>query len=163
MIGGVAGVVVHPRRSTCSSACASTIRSARSPVHGVCGIWGTLSLGLFATGQFGAPSPTGADTSAGALVTGLFYGGGVDQLDRPAHRQRRGHGGDARRAGFALMYAVKATGTLRVSREGELEGLDIHEHGGPAYPELIGSMGMHGAGASEAHAMKAQAVPAKAF
>ncbi|HEX8110480.1 MAG TPA: ammonium transporter, partial [Kofleriaceae bacterium] len=45
------------------------------PVHGFCGIWGTLSLGLFATGEFGAPTPTGADTSAGALVTGLFYGG----------------------------------------------------------------------------------------
>ena len=39
-----------------------------------------------------------------------------------------------------LMYAVKATGTLRVSKEGELEGLDLHEHGGSAYPEiLIGS------------------------
>ena len=33
------------------------------------------------------------------------------------------------------MYAVKATGTLRVSREGELEGLDLHEHGMVAYPE----------------------------
>jgi len=42
-------------------------------VHGAAGIWGTLSLGLFATGQYGAPTPTGADTSAGALVTGLFY------------------------------------------------------------------------------------------
>jgi len=40
--------------------------------------------------------------------------------------------------GMVLMYAVKATGTLRVSREGELEGLDQHEHGGPAYPELVG-------------------------
>ena len=40
---------------------------------------------------------------------------------------------------MVMMYAVKATGTLRVSKEGELEGLDIHEHGGPAYPEL--SMG----------------------
>ena len=38
---------------------------------------------------------------------------------------------------FALMYAVKATGTLRVSREGEIEGLDIHEHGMPAYPEYV--------------------------
>ena len=32
-------------------------------VHGFCGIWGTLSLGLFATGQYGLPGPTGADTS----------------------------------------------------------------------------------------------------
>jgi Amt family ammonium transporter len=36
-----------------------------------------------------------------------------------------------------LMYAVKATGTLRVSREGELEGLDLHEHGMVAYPEYV--------------------------
>jgi hypothetical protein len=35
--------------------------------------------------------------------------------------------------GLLLMYAVKATGTLRVSRDGELEGIDIHEHGTPAY------------------------------
>jgi Amt family ammonium transporter len=40
-------------------------------------------------------------------------------------------------ASFALMYAVKATGTLRVSREGELEGLDLHEHGMVAYPEYV--------------------------
>ena len=38
---------------------------------------------------------------------------------------------------FILMYAVKATGTLRVSREGELEGLDLHEHGMVAYPEYV--------------------------
>jgi Amt family ammonium transporter len=33
------------------------------------------------------------------------------------------------------MYAVKAMGYLRVSRAGELQGLDLHEHGIPAYPE----------------------------
>jgi len=38
---------------------------------------------------------------------------------------------------MALMYAVKATGTLRVSEEGELEGLDLHEHGAEAYPEAV--------------------------
>jgi Amt family ammonium transporter len=35
------------------------------------------------------------------------------------------------------MYAVKMTGTLRISKEGELEGLDLHEHGGSAYPEMV--------------------------
>jgi Amt family ammonium transporter len=35
--------------------------------------------------------------------------------------------------GFALMYFVKLTRTLRISEEGELEGIDIHEHGAPAY------------------------------
>ncbi|MDQ6872435.1 MAG: ammonium transporter, partial [Gemmatimonadota bacterium] len=40
-------------------------------------------------------------------------------------------------AAMVLMYAVKATGTLRVSPEGELEGLDLHEHGSAAYPEYM--------------------------
>ncbi len=40
-------------------------------------------------------------------------------------------------AAMALMYGVKATGTLRVSPEGELEGLDLHEHGSSAYPEYM--------------------------
>ena len=48
------------------------------PVHLFAGIWGTLSLGLFATGAYGAPTPTGASTAS--VVTGLFYGGGVTQL-----------------------------------------------------------------------------------
>jgi Amt family ammonium transporter len=105
-------------------------------VHGANGIWGTLSLGLFATGEFGAPGPTGADNSAGAVVTGLLYGGGTSQLvaqliGSAAVTAATGV------AGLVLMYAVKATGTLRVSKEGELEGLDIHEHGGSAYPELL--------------------------
>ncbi len=102
------------------------------PVHGACGIWGTLSLGLFATGQFGAPTPTGADTST--VVKGLFYGGGTDQLvAQIIGNASIGIGVFA--AAMILMYAVKATGTLRVSKEGELEGLDLHEHGGEAYPK----------------------------
>src|SRR6185436_2669774 len=48
------------------------------PVHMMAGIWGTLSLGLFATGAYGLPTPMGADTSA--AVKGLFYGGGTAQL-----------------------------------------------------------------------------------
>jgi Amt family ammonium transporter len=105
------------------------------PVHGFCGIWGTLALGLFATGQYGAPTTTGSDTSAGAVITGLFYGGGMNQLIA----QAIGSGAvTAATFGVAmvLMYTVKATGTLRVSVKGELEGLDIHEHGTTAYPEL---------------------------
>jgi ammonium transporter, Amt family len=42
---------------------------------------------------------------------------------------------------MALMYAVKLTGTLRVSRAGELEGLDRHEHGQAAYPEFATEFG----------------------
>ena len=102
-------------------------------VHGLCGIWGTLSLGLFASGDFGAPTSTGADVST--TVRGLFYGGGTNQLVA----QMIGSA-SITAATFAssslLMFLVKQTGTLRVSEAGELEGLDIHEHGGPAYPDL---------------------------
>jgi ammonium transporter, Amt family len=38
---------------------------------------------------------------------------------------------------MAVMYAVNATGLLRVSEEGELYGLDLHEHGISAYPEYV--------------------------
>ena len=48
------------------------------PVHGFCGIWGTLSLGLFACGQYGATGPIAPDNSA--PLTGLFYGGGTQVL-----------------------------------------------------------------------------------
>jgi Amt family ammonium transporter len=35
------------------------------------------------------------------------------------------------------MYAVNAFGLLRISKEGEMEGLDLHEHGISAYPEYV--------------------------
>lgn len=34
-----------------------------------------------------------------------------------------------------MMFALKKMGVLRVSKAGELEGLDLHEHGAAAYPE----------------------------
>ena len=108
------------------------------PVHMLAGIWGTLSLGLFATGQFGVPTPMGVDTST--LVAGLFYGGGIKQI----LSQAIGSGAvtvATLAVSFGLMYAVKLTGTLRVSKEGELEGLDLHEHGMHAYPEFPVSLG----------------------
>jgi Amt family ammonium transporter len=103
-------------------------------VHMIAGIWGTLSLGLFAAGKYGAPTPTGADTST--VVTGLFYGGGLGVLKA----QMIGSFSITIATfivSMVLMYAVKATGTLRVTTEGEIEGLDLHEHGFPAYPEYV--------------------------
>jgi Amt family ammonium transporter len=109
------------------------------PVHGLCGIWGTWSLGLFATGQFGAPTTTGADNSAGSVVKGWFYGGGPNQfIAQVIGNAAIGIGVFV--VAMILMYAVKATGTLRISKEGEEEGLDLHEHGGVAYPEQVTSI-----------------------
>src|SRR5437763_11278460 len=54
------------------------------PVHGLCGIWGTISLGFFASGQYNllGSSPTGIPTvdAANPALTGLFYGGGAKVL-----------------------------------------------------------------------------------
>jgi Amt family ammonium transporter len=117
-------------------------------VHGFCGIWGTLSLGLFATGQFGAATSAGADNSS--PVTGLFWGGGLHQL----WAQTVGSfciTFATLGVAFAMMYAVKLTRTLRVSRTGELEGLDLHEHGAPAYNFEVNYLGFETAGGPAIH------------
>ena len=104
------------------------------PVHGICGIWGTISLGLFACGKYGATGPVAPDNSA--ALKGLFYGGGTQVLVAQAIGSLV-----ITLATFsvalALMYLVNATGLLRVSEEGELYGLDLHEHGISAYPEYL--------------------------
>jgi Amt family ammonium transporter len=101
-------------------------------VHGVCGIWGTISLGLFAVGNY-----VGGD---GDLVKGVFYGGNASQLIA----QIKGSviiTAATFAAGFLLMFALKAIGILRISEAGELEGLDIHDHGAPAYHPEYAYMG----------------------
>jgi Amt family ammonium transporter len=70
------------------------------------------------------------------VVKGLFYGGGTDQLVAQVIGNTSIFLG-VFVVSMALMYAVKFTGTLRVSEEGEIEGLDIHEHGAEAYPEAV--------------------------
>jgi Amt family ammonium transporter len=103
------------------------------PVHGMCGVWGTLAVGLFATGKFGVPTADGADTST--VVKGLLYGGGTAQL----RAQLIGSltclvivGAVAVVAMYGIR-SIRGEWSLRVSRDGELEGLDLHEHGTPAY------------------------------
>lgn len=102
------------------------------PVHGFVGIWGTLSIGLFASGDFGIPGPDGADTTT--TVEGLVYGGGTSQLIAQAIGSLTVVAVVSVVAA-ALMFGVKAIKpiSLRVDEEGELEGLDIFEHGTPAY------------------------------
>ena len=102
------------------------------PVHGLCGIWGTLSLGLFACGKYGATGPISPDNSA--PLKGLFYGGGTTvllaQIIGSAVVTLATFG-----VAMIVMLAVNATGTLRLPAEAELYGMDLHEHGISAYPE----------------------------
>jgi Amt family ammonium transporter len=113
------------------------------PVHGLCGIWGTLSLGLFACGKYGATGPIAPDNSA--PLTGLFYGGGMQLLIAQAI-------GSAIvtistfSVAMVVMLVVNAMGILRVSNEGETYGLDLHEHGISAYPEYVISAAAQPAG-----------------
>jgi Amt family ammonium transporter len=104
------------------------------PVHGFCGIWGTLSLGFFASGQYGATGPVGPDNSA--PLTGLFYGGGFQllkaQLIGSACITLATFG-----IAMVVMHAVNALGMLRLPAEMEAYGMDLHEHGISAYPEYV--------------------------
>src|SRR5689334_22393941 len=96
-------------------------------VHGAAGIWGTLSLGLFAVGNYGD-------------VKGLLYGGNANQLIAQIEGSATIIGATFA-AGLVLMFAIKAIGMLRISEAGELEGIDIHDHGAPAYHPEYAYMG----------------------
>jgi Amt family ammonium transporter len=127
-------------------------------VHGFAGIWGTLSLGLFAANLWGTPTPTGADASA--PVAGLFYGGGWDQL------KAQFIGSlvctvAAFGSAFVVFYIVKLMRLLRISEEGEIEGIDLHEHGAPAYHFELGSSGFSVPTATESSPSKSVKAPAK--
>jgi Amt family ammonium transporter len=89
-------------------------------VHGVCGAFGTIAVGLFAT------------SDSDFWQQGLLYGGGADQLVSQLIGVAAVAGFVAVTAGL-LFLAIKATIGLRVSEEEELAGLDVLEHGAPGY------------------------------
>jgi len=111
------------------------------PVHGVCGIWGTISLGLFASGQYQAAgsSPTGVPNivpKSPEALTGLFYGGGWSVLKAQCIGSLIVC--SATFAAAMVMFTVlNKFGLLRVTKEDETEGLDISQHGNTAYPEYV--------------------------
>ena len=89
-------------------------------VHGLCGIWGTLAVGLWGLESLGAPGD------------GLFVGGGLEVLGVQAL-------GTVVCLGFVALTmwgafkVIDMTSGLRVSRDAELRGLDVHEHGMESY------------------------------
>ena len=104
-------------------------------VHGFAGIWGTLSLGLFACGKYGAATATGADNSA--PVKGLFYGGGWDVFKAQAVGSFTITAATLA-ISLILMWVISKfpyPWKLRVEEKGETGpgGLDVFEHGTEAY------------------------------
>ncbi|QOY35608.1 ammonium transporter [Anaerobacillus isosaccharinicus] len=97
-------------------------------VHGIAGVWGTLSTGFFATPELAAMN--------GGLP-GLFYGGGITQLGV----QTMGVVACGLYA-FIVSYIIlkvmnRAMGGIRVTEEEEIIGLDLSEHGSYGYPESM--------------------------
>ncbi|NQY31678.1 MAG: ammonium transporter, partial [Coraliomargarita sp.] len=93
-------------------------------VHGIVGIWGTLSVGVFGT--------TAID--GGLVSNGLIYGGfqqiGIQALGILAVFAF------VFPSSYLVFQIIKSSVGLRVTEEEELEGLDITEHGNEAYADF---------------------------
>ncbi len=100
-------------------------------VHGVCGIWGVISVGLLADGK---SNFAGAWNGINGSVTGLFYGDPgqlVAQLIGVSTLL-----GFVFCASLVLYLVVDLCVGQRTSAKSELEGLDLPEMGALAYPEF---------------------------
>ena len=94
--------------------------------HGLAGIWGTLSCGLFTAPQLAELNAVGG--------AGLFEGGGFTQLGDQALGVVVAFA-CVFAVSYATFWAIKQTIGLRVSTVQEDAGLDISEHGMYGYPE----------------------------
>jgi Amt family ammonium transporter len=120
-IGGIAGVLVVLSVVFIDHTLKIDDPVGAISVHGTCGAWGTLSLGLFSTAEGDA-----------APALGLLYGGDATQLIN----QAIGVGSVFAWCivtGAICFFGIKYTIGLRVSPQEEAEGLDFSEHGNEAY------------------------------
>ncbi|MDD3845863.1 MAG: ammonium transporter [Syntrophorhabdaceae bacterium] len=98
-------------------------------VHGVNGIWGLISVGIFADGTYGNYA------MEAPFVKGLLYGGGAGQLISQVIGAAVA-GLWAFVCGYVLFKILDAIIGIRVSPNEEIGGLDVIEHGGSAYPDF---------------------------
>lgn len=101
-------------------------------VHGTCGLWGVLSVGLFADGT---SNYGGGWNGVTGSVTGLFYGDASQLVAQIV--------GIATLVGFVFTFSFVLNWILdiiigqRVSAATEIAGLDIPEMGQLGYPEFV--------------------------
>jgi Amt family ammonium transporter len=122
LIGLVAGVLVVASILTVENLGIDDPVGAVS-VHGVNGIWGLIAVGLFADATY-------------TDFKGLFFGGGFEQLGI----QLVGAAAVIAWAfamGYVTFKAMDLAFGIRVSPQEEIEGLDVQEHGSPAYPNFL--------------------------
>jgi Amt family ammonium transporter len=124
IIGAVAGVIVVFAVLMFDKAKVDDPVGATS-VHLVCGVFGTICVGLFA--QEGVTSLS--------TVNGLFFGGGLSLLGTEI-LGIIAVGVFVFTSSVLVWYLLKKTVGIRVSIEEETEGLDIGEHGNSAYPDF---------------------------
>jgi Amt family ammonium transporter len=128
-IGAVAGVVVILASDLVESLKIDDAVGAFA-VHGACGAWGTLAIGLF-----GAPGLMLAVPNTEIVNLGLFYGGGVSLLGI----QLVGVLATAAWVGAtsaAMFFGLKAIGRLRVNKIADTVGIDVYEHGASIWPDV---------------------------
>jgi Amt family ammonium transporter len=106
-------------------------------VHGLCGVWGLLAVGIFADGTYGD-----GWNGVGGTVRGLLYGG-AGQLGAQTVMIVVNVAW-AFAVTYGLFRLVGRVMQLRVSPEAELEGLDMPEFGASCYPDFVLRAG-HGA------------------
>jgi Amt family ammonium transporter len=96
-------------------------------VHGMSGVWGTLSCGLFAVPALASNLATG---QGGLFYTGSFHQLGIQALGLVTV------GVWTFSASYGTLWVLKHTIGIRVDEEAETAGLDVSEHGMWGYPEF---------------------------
>lgn len=132
IIGLVAGVLVCLSVSFVENTLKVDDPVGAISVHGACGIWGVISVGLFADGT---SNYGGSWNGVTGSVTGLFYGDASQLV-----AQLVGVGtliGFVFSFSFVLNWALDIFMGQRVSAETELAGLDLPEMGQLGYPEFV--------------------------
>src|SRR5947207_7133466 len=110
-------------------------------VHGLCGVWGVLAVGIFADGTYG----DGWNGVAGP-VRGLLYGGAGQRGAQTVMILVSVAWAFA--VTYGLFRLVGRVMELRVSPEAELEGLDVPEFGASCYPDFVLRAGRGATGGS---------------
>jgi Amt family ammonium transporter len=111
-------------------------------VHLVCGIWGTLAVGLFSVGP-NVVLRGGTPLYTTGPAAGLLFGGGISQL-LPQIIGIISVGGMTVLLSTIFWLVLKAALGIRVAPEEELDGLDIAEHGMEAYSGFVKEAGPGG-------------------